>query len=296
MRCYITRPTAAGVTLLVAASLAARRLRKQLEPGGLLVQACPVRRDGGRGGLDAAGRQPAEHPGRRRPDHRLGCLTARRGVVRAHRGDHLVRYHRWLLHHAGRGARRGVHAGHAVERDGDRARHRQGPVDPRLQVAKRRPGRRQRGRRDRVRGDGQRRGGPVGGHRQAVVEPDADRQRPRGHRHGPRVRQRHRVRVDRAGEPEGGPVSRPRQGDPVGAERKDRRAGVELGRGAGPVGESGPQLRRRPVGSAVVRPPGQPLHRRGEPRSDRPDRMGPPAIRGGRPGRARTCTPTRSSS
>ena len=56
------------------------------------------------------------------------------------------------------------------------------------------------------------------------------------------------------------------KGDPVGAERQDRRAGVELGRGAEPVGQPRHQLRRRPVGSAVVRRPGQPLPRRGQPR------------------------------
>ncbi len=39
----------------------------------------------------------------------------------------------------------------------------------------------------RVRRDQPRRVRLVGGYRRAVVEPDADRQRPRGHRHGPRV-------------------------------------------------------------------------------------------------------------
>ena len=58
-----------------------------------------------------------------------------------------------------------------------------------------------------------------------------------------------------------------------GAERQDRRAGMELGRGAEPVRESGHQLRRRPVGSTVVRQPGQHLRRSGEPRPDRPDRV-----------------------
>ena len=33
------------------------------------------------------------------------------------------------------------------------------------------------------------------------------------------------------------------------------------------------QLRRRPVGSAVVRRPGQPLHRHRQPRPDRPGRV-----------------------
>ena len=82
-----------------------------------------------------------------------------------------------------------------------------------------------------------------------------------------------------------GRVSGRRQGDPVGAERQDRRAGVELGRGTGPVGQARHQLRRRPVGPAVVRRPGQPLHRRGQPRpagrrprlpvGDQPARPGP---------------------
>ena len=129
--------------------------------------------------------------------------------------------------------------------------------------------------RHRVRGDEPRRGRPVGGHRPAAVEPDADRQRPRGHRHGARVQPRHRVRVDRAGQPDRGRVSRRRQVGPVGAERPDRRARVELGRGAEPVGETSPQLRRRPVGSAVVRQRGQPLHRHGQPRPDRPEPLAP---------------------
>ena len=63
----------------------------------------------------------------------------------------------------------------------------------------------------------------------AVVDPDADRQRPRGHRHDARVQPRHRLRVYRAGQPDRGRVPRRRQRDLVGAERRDRRAGVELG-------------------------------------------------------------------
>ena len=58
-----------------------------------------------------------------------------------------------------------------------------------------------------------------------------------------------------------------RQGNAVGAERRDRRAGVELGRGAEPVGAPEHQLRRRPVVPAVVRQPGQHLRRRGQPRA-----------------------------
>jgi predicted ATPase len=50
------------------------------------------------------------------------------------------------------------------------------------------------------------------------------------------------------------------------AERRDRRAGMELGRGAGPMGAPGHQLRRRPVVRALVRRPGQRVHRRGQPR------------------------------
>ena len=278
-----------------------RRLRGRQPPGRgeLLVEGYPVRRVGGRGGLDAAGRQPAEHAGCRQPDHQLECGAAGRGVVRAGRVDGCSQIRwlgEWLRDDAGRGEWRGVHPGSRVERDGDQARHRQGLVDAQLQLAERRPGRRQRRRRNRVRGDGQRRGRPVGGHRPAVVEPDPDRQRPRGHRHGPRLQRRHRVRLDRARQPEQGPVPGRRQGDPVGAERRHGRAGMVLGRGAEPVGEPEPQLRRRPVGSAVVR------QRRATSTSESrtPARSaragGPRAIRGGPAGRARTCTPTRSSS
>ena len=55
-------------------------------------------------------------------------------------------------------------------------------------------------------------------------------------------------------------------GPPVGAERRDRRAGVGLGRGTGPVGAPVDQLRRRPVVRAVVRRPGRRVYRRGQPR------------------------------
>ena len=161
-------------------------------------------------------------------------------------------YRRRLRDHAGAGERRGVRPGPGVERDGDQPRHRQGPLAAHLQLAQRRPGRRQRGPRRGVRGDQSRRGRPVGGHRQAALEPDPDRQQPRGHRHGPRLQPRHRLRVHRAGQPDRGRVPRRRQGDLVGAERRDRRAGVELGRGAEPVGEPARQLRRRPVVPAVV--------------------------------------------
>ncbi len=44
------------------------------------------------------------------------------------------------------------------------------------------------------------RGRPGRRDRSAVVEPDADRQRPRGHRHGARIQPRHRVRLHRAGQ------------------------------------------------------------------------------------------------
>ena len=49
-----------------------------------------------------------------------------------------------------------------------------------------------------------------------AVAPDADRQRPRGHRHGARVQPRHGVRLDRAGQPDRRPVPRRRQVRPCG--------------------------------------------------------------------------------
>jgi hypothetical protein len=76
----------------------------------------------------------------------------------------------------------------------------------------------------------------------------------------------------------------------LGAERQDRRAGVVLEFGAGPVGQPGRQLRRRAVVHAVVRCPGQHLPGHRQPR---------PAVRyqglpvGEQPARPRTCTPTR---
>ena len=79
--------------------------------------------------------------------------------------------------------------------------------------------------------------------------------------------------------------------DSVGAGRQDRSAQVELGRGPEPLGQPGPQLRRRPVGPALVRPAGQPVHRRLEPR---PAGRLPPATRGAPAGPGPTCTPTRS--
>ena len=203
---------------------------------------------------------------------------------------------RWLRDDPGRGKWRGVHPGSRIECDGDQARYRQGLVDAQLQLAEWRPGRRQCRRRNRVRGYGQRRGRPVGGHRQAAVEPDPDRQRSRGHRHGPRLQRRHRVRLDRPGQPEQGRVPGRRQGDAVGAERGHRRTGMVVGPGAEPVGEPGHQLRRRPVGSAVVRLP-RATSTSASPTPARSARAGGPrAIRGEPAGPARTCTPTRSSS
>ena len=125
-----------------------------------------------------------------------------------------------------------------------------------------------------------------------AVEPDADRQRPRGHRHDPGLRPRHRVRVHRAGQPGRGRVPRRRQGDPVGAECPDRRAGVVLGRGAGPVGQPG----STPAAASGTRP-------RSTPRATctsawpTPARCSAPrATRWGAAGRVPTCTPTRWSS
>ena len=238
----------------------------------------------------------AEHAGCRQRDQQLERLQAGRGVdvpLRSHRRTHTDGC---LRDHPGSGERRGVRPGPGVERDGDQPRHRQGPVAARLQLAQRRPGRRHRGRRSCVRGDESRRGRPVGGHRRAVVEPDADRQRPRGHRHGARLRPRHRVRVHRAGQRDGSVPAR-RRGDLVGAERQDRRAGVVLEPGAGPVGQPGRQLRRRAVVHAVVRRPGQhlPGHRQprpavrhqGLPVGEQPARPGPVHRLGGEaePGR-----------
>ena len=45
-----------------------------------------------------------------------------------------------------------------------------------------------------------------------LVDPDAYRQQSRGHRHGPGLPRRHRLRVHRAGQPDRGRVSRQRQG------------------------------------------------------------------------------------
>ena len=101
----------------------------------------------------------------------------------------------------------------------------------------------------------------------------------------PGYNRRHGVRVDRAGQPDRRPVSRRRQVDPVGAERPDRRAGVELGRGAEPVGETSPQLRRRPVGSALVRQRRQYLHRYRQPGPDRPGPVAPRLSVGDKPAR-----------
>ena len=61
MRCFATRSTAASVTpVVVAAGPGCRRLRgrRQSGHGELLVEECPVRRAGGRGGLDTAGASP----------------------------------------------------------------------------------------------------------------------------------------------------------------------------------------------------------------------------------------------
>ena len=125
-----------------------------------------------------------------------------------------------------------------------------------------------------------------------LCEPAADPQRPRGHRHGPRLQQRHRVRVHRAGQCDG-PVPARRRGDLVGAERQDGRSGVVLGLGAEPVGQPGRQLRRRAVVHAVVRRPGQHLPRHRQPRTALRHQELPV---GEQPGPARTCTPTRWSS
>ena len=194
-----------------------------------------------------------------------GRLEARGGVDRAADDTHGP-YRRGLRDHAGDSERGGVRPGPGVRRVRDQPGHRQGLVDARLQLAQRRAGRRQRGRRGRVRGHQPRRGGPRRRDRSAVVEPDADRQRPRGHRHGAGLQPRHRVRVHRAGQPDRGWVPRRRQGDLVGAERADRHAGVVLGPGAEPVGQPGRQLRRRAVVHAVVRRPGQHLPRHRQPR------------------------------
>ena len=124
----------------------------------------------------------------------------------------------------------------------------------------------------------------------------ADRQRPRGHRHDARVQRRHRVRVDRAGQPDRGPVSRRRQGDLVGAER--RAPARRNGRGTrcrtcGETRASTPAaacgIRRRSTATATSTSAS-----RTPARSARAG--GPAAIRGGPAGRARTCTPTRWSS
>lgn len=78
MRCFVTRSTAASVTLVVATGPGCWRLRGRRQPGHgeLLVEECPVRRAGGRGGLDTAGWQPGEQPGCRQPDHQLECHDA----------------------------------------------------------------------------------------------------------------------------------------------------------------------------------------------------------------------------
>ena len=95
---------------------------------------------------------------------------------------------RWRRPHE----QRRVREGPAVQRDGDQAGHRQGALDPQLQLAQWRPGRSQRGRRGRVRGHGQHCGRPGRRDREADVEPDADHQPVRGRRHDPRLRPRHR--------------------------------------------------------------------------------------------------------
>ena len=282
MRCFVRRPAVASVTLVVAAALAAGGCGSAGHPAAVgclskgVQSAAPEATAGAAADWTLPGGDLANT--RDVASAITSSNVAQLGVawcvpVESTGATKAAGIAEWLRDDAGRGQWRGLHPGSRVERDGDQARHRPGLVDAHLQLAERRPGRRQCRRRNRVCGDGQRRGRPVGGHRQAAVEPDPDRQRPGGHRHGARLQRRHRVRLDRARQPEQGRVPGRRQGHPVGAERRHRRAGMVLGRGAEPVGEPGPQLRRRPVGSAVVRQPGQPLHRHREPRPDRAGRL-----------------------
>ncbi len=248
----------------------------------------PGRNGPARGGLDPAGRRPGQHPLRGQHDHQQQRLQARGGVDHAADDVHGP-YRRGLRDHAGDRERGGVRPGPGLQRVRDQPGHRQGVVDARLRLAQRRAGRRQRGRRGRVRGHRQGGGRPGRRDRGAVVEPDSDRQRPRGHRHGARLQQRHRVRVHRAGQRDDS-VRRRRPGDLVGAERQDRRAGVVLEPGPEPVGQPGRQLRRRAVVHAVVRRPGQHLPGHRQPR---PDLRHQEPTRWAAAGPARTCTPTR---
>ena len=239
------RPTAVGVSLMLAAGLAVVGCGGSSGPAPLAcsAQASPTGGAGAAGGSAPAGgaAHSTASPGWTLPG---GNLANTRDVASAINSSNVSQLGvAWTVPlristahtdgayatTAGGGERGGLRPGPGVERDGDQPRHRPGPLDARLQLAERRPGRRQRGQRRGVRGHQPRRVRPVGGHRPAIVDPDADRQRPRGHRHDARVQPRHRLRCYRAGQPDRGRVPRRRQRDLVGAERRDRRAGVELG-------------------------------------------------------------------
>ncbi len=89
MRCFVTRPVVASVTVLVAASLAVGGCGStgNSSTANCLSKSVQSAASGAAADWTLPGGQSAEHAGRRQPDHQLECLAAGRRVVRADRVD-----------------------------------------------------------------------------------------------------------------------------------------------------------------------------------------------------------------
>ena len=160
--------------------------------------------------------------------------------------------------------------GPGLGRVGDQDEHRQAALEHQDELAERRSGRRQRRRRQGLRRDQLQCVRAERRDRRAAVVQEADPQRHRGHRHGPRRQQRHRLRLDRAGQRRQRLLRRQRRRRAVGDGRGHRQGEVEVERSPHqPVGQQEGQLRRRPVAATDVR------------------RRRPPVPRGRQPGAVR---------
>ncbi len=125
-------------------------------------------------------------------------------------------------------SRRGdVLPGPGLERAGDQPEDRQGDLEQDLRIA--RPGTERPGRRGRAGVWGDRDGGVRAGRedRRTAVVGHAGAQRTRGHRHGAGIPQRHRLRLDGAGE-QRKVLRRRRRGHPVGAGSEHGKEAVAL--------------------------------------------------------------------
>ena len=185
----------------------ARRLRRGVRPRkAARVEA----------GLGGAQRRHLEHPPHGRADRLQLGRAPRRRVEGAAVGP--------LHRNADRRRRHRLHAGHAVERLGDRAAHRSRALDDHVRIPGHRTQRRQRRGRARLRRHADVRLRARREDRQTPVEDRPRARERRVDRHGPRRARRPRLRLHRPRQP------RSRR-HAVGARREDGQESLGLGRG-----------------------------------------------------------------